>query len=158
MLTLVTACAAAKQLPPPGWTKTKENLTQVFKATGRDRGTRETNPSPKAFGLCQEVFIDKCIEPDLGQVQGITDPIQIYPLYENGFRAHRGQTLSDNTDESAQLYADFAKVAEKQVYAWNYGKPAKTKEEIATVTKRNRMICLPCTDSTLRSYSRPRAL
>jgi len=118
-LASLTACAAAKQLPPASWTQTKENLTQVFKATGRDRGTH------------------------LGQVQGITDPIQIYPLYENGFRAHRGQTLSDNTDESAQLYADFAKVAEKQVYAWNYGKPAKTKEEIATVTKRNRMICLP---------------
>ncbi|KAK5300895.1 hypothetical protein LTR14_001293 [Exophiala xenobiotica] len=119
-LASLTACAAAKQLPPPGWTKTKENLTQVFKATGRDRGTL-----------------------DLGQVQGITDPIQIYPLYENGFRAHRGQAPSDNHQESAQLYADFAKVAEKQLYAWNYGKPAKTKEEIATVTKRNRMICLP---------------
>ncbi|KAK5230733.1 hypothetical protein LTR47_007288 [Exophiala xenobiotica] len=118
-LASLTACAAAKQLPPPGWTKTKENLTQVFKATGRDRGTH------------------------LGQVQGITDPIQIYPLYENGFRAHRGQAPSDNHQESAQLYADFAKVAEKQLYAWNYGKPAKTKEEIATVTKRNRMICLP---------------
>ncbi|KIW45204.1 uncharacterized protein PV06_03606 [Exophiala oligosperma] len=119
-LASLTACAAAKQMPPPGWTKTKESVTSVFKATGRDRGIL-----------------------DLGQAQGITDPIQIYPLYENGFRAHRQQSLRDNHEESATLYADFAKVAEKQPYAWNYGKPAKSKEEIGTVTKRNRMICLP---------------
>ncbi|KIW15973.1 hypothetical protein PV08_06023 [Exophiala spinifera] len=118
-LASLTACAAAKQLPPAGWTKTKESVTSVFKATGRDQ------------------------QADLGQVQGITDPIQIYPLYENGLRAHRKQSLRDNHNESATLYADFAKVAEHQPYAWNYGKPAKSKEEIGTVTKRNRMICLP---------------
>lgn len=41
------------------------------------------------------------------------------------------------------MYAEFAKVAENQPYAWNYGK-ATTKETIGAVTKRNRMICFPC--------------
>lgn len=79
----------------------------------------------------------------VGGVHSIGDPIHVYPLFENGFRAHRGQTLAENHDESAQLYADFAKVAENQPFAWNYGS-RKSKEDIAAVTKRNRMICLPC--------------
>jgi len=43
------------------------------------------------------------------------------------------------------LYAEFAKVAEQNPLAWNYGK-AETEETIGTVTKRNRMICFPCID------------
>ncbi|EPE34931.1 Thiolase-like protein [Glarea lozoyensis ATCC 20868] len=70
-------------------------------------------------------------------------PIHIYPLYENAFRAHRNQSLYDNHAESAELYARFAKVAEKNPVAWNFGTPAKTKEEIGAVGKANRMICYP---------------
>jgi hypothetical protein len=80
---------------------------------------------------------------DLGATHSIGAPIHIYPLFENGFRAHRGQTIAHNHEESAQLYAEFSKVAEGQEYAWNYGR-ASTKEDIGTVTKRNRMICFPC--------------
>lgn len=81
---------------------------------------------------------------DVGARHGMGAPIQIYPLYENGFRAHRGQTIQDNNKESAKLYSDFAKVAEKQPYAWNYGQPAQTEEFIGTPSKKNRMICTPC--------------
>jgi hypothetical protein len=70
--------------------------------------------------------------------------IHVYPLYENAFRAHRNQTIQANDEESAHLYADFAKVAERNPLAWNYGQPAATQNDIGTVTKRNRMICLPC--------------
>ncbi|KAK5045901.1 hypothetical protein LTR84_008687 [Exophiala bonariae] len=117
-LASLTACAQAKKLPPPGWTKTKDDVTSVFSATGRDHGT------------------------NIGGTHSIGDPIHIYPLFENGFRAHRGQSLAANHDESAQLYAEFAEVAEKQPLAWNYGS-RKSKQDIATVSKRNRMICLP---------------
>ncbi|KAL2415585.1 hypothetical protein ABEF95_014121 [Exophiala dermatitidis] len=118
-LASLSACVAAKKMPPPGWTKTKESVHSVFSATTRDRGK------------------------NLGATYNIGAPIQIYPLFENGFRAHRGQSIAENHDESAQLYAEFAKVAERNPLAWSYGKPAKTKDEIATVTERNRMICFP---------------
>lgn len=42
------------------------------------------------------------------------------------------------------MYADFAKVAEGNPLAWNYGKPAATEDDIGTVSKQNRMICFPC--------------
>jgi len=71
-------------------------------------------------------------------------PIHVYPLYENAFRAHRNQSIQENDKESAELYASFAKVAEQNPSAWNYGKPAATAEEIQTVTKKNRLICFPC--------------
>ncbi|KFY70258.1 hypothetical protein V499_09320 [Pseudogymnoascus sp. VKM F-103] len=78
-----------------------------------------------------------------GATHGIGLPIQVYPLYENATRASRGQTLAENNEESASLYADFAKVAQGNTAAWNFGKKAATKEEIGTVTKKNRMICYP---------------
>lgn len=119
-LASISACAAAKQLPPKGWTKLDQNVTSVFSPTTRDLGD------------------------DLGAVHGIGAPIHVYPLYENGFRAHRNQSLQDNNEESAELYAGFAKVAEKNEQAWQFGKPAATKEAIGNVSKKNRMICSPC--------------
>ena len=80
---------------------------------------------------------------DLGAIHDIGAPIHVYPLFENGFRAHRNQTIKENNRESAKLYADFAKVAEGNQYAWNYGKAA-SEEFIGSVSKRNRMICFPC--------------
>ena len=35
ILDAVTACAAAKKLPPPGWTKTKDSVNGVFSPTSR---------------------------------------------------------------------------------------------------------------------------
>jgi len=81
---------------------------------------------------------------DLGSLHSIGAPITVYPLFENGFRAHRGQSIQQNNEESARLYAEFAKVAEHNPFAWNYGKLAETAESIGTITKRNRMICFPC--------------
>jgi len=52
--------------------------------------------------------------------------------------------MNQNNNESAQLYAEFAKVAETQPYAWSYNKPIATADFIGTVSKINRMICFPC--------------
>ncbi|KAK6359269.1 hypothetical protein TWF696_000432 [Orbilia brochopaga] len=117
-LASLTACAAAKKMPPPGWTKPRESVASVFSPTTRDLGS------------------------DIGALHDIGAPIHIYPLYENGFRAHRGQTIADNNRESARLYANFAQVAAKNPYAWNNGRPA-TENTIATVGGKNRMICFP---------------
>ena len=118
-LASLSACAAAKKMPPPGWTKLDQDINSVYSPTARELAT------------------------SLGAIHSIGAPIHIYPLFENGFRAHRGQSMQQNNRESAQLYAEFARVAEQNPLAWNYGKPAETEESIGTVTKRNRMICFP---------------
>ena len=82
---------------------------------------------------------------DIGSRHSIGLPIHVYPLYENGFRAHRGQSIEQNNVESAKLYAEFASIAEHNPYSWNYGQPAAMEESIGTVTDKNRMICFPCT-------------
>ncbi|KAF1840584.1 uncharacterized protein K460DRAFT_421519 [Cucurbitaria berberidis CBS 394.84] len=114
----LSACAAAKKLPPPEWTPPSEAVHSVFTPTGGDLGT------------------------NLGAIHQIGTPVHVYPLYENAFRAHQGQSLKENHEESAKLYADFAKVAEGNDYAWNSGK-AGGEEVIAKVDKKNRMVCYP---------------
>ncbi|KAF2013187.1 hypothetical protein BU24DRAFT_424190 [Aaosphaeria arxii CBS 175.79] len=117
-LASLSACAAAGKLPPPGWSKPAEEVDSVFSPTSRDLGD---NP---------------------GAIHDIGAPIHVYPLYENAFRAHRGQSIKANHEESSKLYAEFAAVAEKLPYAWNYGKKVDEKT-ISTVGKKNRMICFP---------------
>lgn len=113
------ACAAAGKMPPPGWTPPNEDARTVSVS------------DVKRFGQ------------NLGALHSVGLPIHVYPLYENAFRAHRNQTIPANDEESANLYGDFAKVAEGNPLAWNYGKQAATASDIKTVTKRNRMICFP---------------
>ncbi|KAH9879077.1 hypothetical protein J1614_002512 [Plenodomus biglobosus] len=117
-LASLSACAAAKKLPPPGWTVPSEAVDSVFTPTGRDLGK------------------------NMGAIHEIGAPIHVYPLYENAFRAHRKQSVQANHAESARLYADFSKVAEANEYAWNQGK-ADSEEVIGTVGEKNRMICFP---------------
>jgi len=97
--------------------------------------------------ISRNIFTPGLTLIDLGTRHSIGLAIQVYPLYENGFRAHRGQSIQDNNKESAELYAEFAKVAEKNPLSWNYGKPAATEGVIGTVSKKNRMICFPCKSS-----------
>ena len=85
----------------------------------------------------------------IGPIHSIGLPIHVYALYENGFRAHRQQSIEQNNKESAQMYADFAEIAEQNEFAWNYRQRVPSPEVIATVTEKNRMICFPCTHSTL---------
>ena len=123
-------------LPPPGWTTPAQTVDTVFTPTGRDLG--DSMISSLWFTLSSTHS-----PSDLGAIHDIGAPIHVYPLYEHGFRAHRGQSVKANHDESAKLYAEFSKVAETQPYAWNYGK-CDDEGVIGTVGKRNRMICSPC--------------
>jgi hypothetical protein len=88
---------------------------------------------------------------DLGAIHKIGAPIHVYPLYENGWRAHLGQSKEQNNQESAKLYAEFSQVAESNPLAWNHGRPADSEETIGTVTAKNRMICFPCKSSISNS-------
>lgn len=80
----------------------------------------------------------------LGAAHEIGVPVQIYPLFENGFRAHTGLSLKENHSQSAQLYASFAKVAQENEYSWNYGREAASADRLARADEKNRMICFPC--------------
>lgn len=112
------ACVKAKKFPPPGWTELKQPYRPVL-----DRSMAGTG---------------------IGATHKIGLPLHVYPLYENAFRAYRNQSVEENHRESARLYADFAKVAERNSMSWMYGEKAETEESIGTVTGRNRMICYPC--------------
>jgi hypothetical protein len=92
----VSACAAAKQLPPAGWTSTKESVDKVFSPT-----TRELKPGALPGAWMPDT--SDSLYADLGSKHHIANPIHIYPLYENGFRAFRQQSVVDNHKESAKV-------------------------------------------------------
>ncbi|CAD6591207.1 MAG: hypothetical protein ASARMPREDX12_005031 [Alectoria sarmentosa] len=118
-LASLSACAAAKRMHPPGWTKPES-------------GAEATSPLELSR-----------LGESIGATHSIGLPIHIYALYENAFRAYRKQSIEQNNEESARLYAEFAKIAEQNEFAWNYGQEAPTAETISTVTAKNRMICFP---------------
>lgn len=115
---VVSACVAAKKMPPPGWTRLEQEYRPVLDLSRAGQS--------------------------IGAVHSIGLPIHVYPLYESAFRAHQGQSIQENNEESARMYAEFAKVAEQNPRSWSYGEPAATKDIIGTVSKRNRMVCFPC--------------
>lgn len=127
-------------MPPPGWSQPEKAVDGVFSPTSRELEQSMSNPAPAAgMDLTSNLFLK-----GLGAIHEIGAPIHVYPLFENGFRAHRGQSIKQNNQESAELYAEFAKTAEQNPLAWSYGKPAETAESIGAVSKKNRMICFPC--------------
>ncbi len=136
---VVSACTAAKKMPPSGWTAP---VTSDKPAFALDLSRVATG---KCFFSSWEDFTYASCSTGIGATHSVGLPIHVYALYENGFRAHRKQSIEQNSKESAQLYADFAKVAEQNEFAWNYGQKAPSLETISTVTKKNRMICFPCT-------------
>ncbi|KAJ5599039.1 Thiolase [Penicillium hetheringtonii] len=120
-LASLAGCVKEGKMPPPGWTSgpEAESITDVFSPTTRE------------------------LKKDIGGIHSVGAPIHIYPLYENGFRAHRGQSIEENHQESAILYGSFSQTAASNQYAWNYGQKPETAESIGTISKKNRMICFP---------------
>ncbi len=74
---------------------------------------------------------------------GARMPIQIYPVFENAFRARRGWPLDAHRRRIAEICASMTKVAAKNPYAWF---PRElTAEQIGAATPDNRIICFPYT-------------
>jgi acetyl-CoA acetyltransferase len=67
-LASLAACAKAGVLPPPNWTKVESPATKVY------------SPSTTEFAQ------------GIGASHKIGAPIQVYPLFENGLRAHSSKT------------------------------------------------------------------
>lgn len=72
---------------------------------------------------------------------GMVDPAQIYPLYENAAQATWEQTPAEAQSESAELWARYAAIAEKNPYAWI--KQAPKAQAIALPTDHNRLVAWP---------------
>ena len=71
----------------------------------------------------------------------LVTPIELYPLFENAMRAHWGQTLAQSQQESAQLWAEFSRVAAANENAWI--RRAHSPQEILEPGPRNRKLCFP---------------
>ncbi len=71
--------------------------------------------------------------------------IHVYPMYENGVRAHYHQTQKANMDESAELYAAFDRTACAHPNSWRAGEKPRDAKAVGEITPKNRMICSPCT-------------
>lgn len=72
---------------------------------------------------------------------GVTDPAQIYPLYEMATQAAWRQTPAEAQAESAALWAQYAAVAADNPYAWIRSSPDAA--AIAEVSDDNRLINWP---------------
>lgn len=70
-------------------------------------------------------------------------PVNAYPLFENGIRAHRGRTVREHQLALGKLFSPFSKVAAANQHAW-FPK-FRTPEEIATPADNNRYVGFPYT-------------
>lgn len=77
------------------------------------------------------------VEIDLG----IRMPIQLYPMFENALRHHRGETMEAHLIRISELWARFSEVASRNPHAWI--REAKTAEEIRTISDQNRPVSFP---------------
>ncbi len=75
--------------------------------------------------------------------QGLTLPVEVYPLFENARRARLGWSLETQRERLATLWHNFALVAQQNPYAWIATAP--TQNEIATPSPSNRMVSFPYT-------------
>lgn len=85
-------------------------------------------------------FSSFAISPAAKQL-GVTDPAQIYPLYEMAAQAAWGQAPTEGSALSAALWAQYARVAAENEHAWI--RTAPDAAQIGTVSAENRMVCWP---------------
>ena len=74
-------------------------------------------------------------------VRGVSQPIQMYPIFENAIRHARGETLDAHIHRVSELWAGFSQVAADNPHAWI--REAMTAEEIRTPNDFNRPVSFP---------------
>nr|WP_298719485.1 acetyl-CoA acetyltransferase [uncultured Steroidobacter sp.] len=74
---------------------------------------------------------------------GMTQPVHVYPLYENAATAAWGQTPGEAMRESAELWSAFSRVAAETPCAWL--KQTYSAEQLATPSFENRPVAWPYT-------------
>lgn len=75
--------------------------------------------------------------------KGIRTAIQVYPMYENAIRHHRGETIKAHLRRVSELWSGFNDVAQTNPHAWI--RHNVTAEEIRTPSATNRPISFPYT-------------
>jgi acetyl-CoA C-acetyltransferase len=84
---------------------------------------------------------DKPMSSEQEMELGIRQPIQIYPMFENALRHHRGESIEDHLHRISQLWAGFSEVASHNPHAWI--RQPRTAEEIRTLSSSNRPVSFP---------------
>jgi acetyl-CoA C-acetyltransferase len=79
----------------------------------------------------------------LAAQHGVTQPVQVYPFYENAAAAAWGQTPAEALQESGEIWSRFSAVAAANPFAWLARRYAPA--EITTPTADNRLIAWPYT-------------
>jgi acetyl-CoA C-acetyltransferase len=111
------AARARKERAAPPWT----TLASRERAVRFPSSSFETSPVAKQLG--------------------VTDPAQIYPLYEMATQAAWNLSPNDALQESAKLWEQFASIAANNPRAWIRSAPDAA--QIATISEQNRMINWP---------------
>lgn len=97
---------------------------------------------PKAPGEPDYMAVAKYLEPRALQL-GLFFPSHVYPFYDLACAHYWGQTPAQAIDESAQLWAEYAKAAKTNPYSWKTDD--WTADGIKTPTPKNRLIAWPYT-------------
>ena len=88
-------------------------------AQAKARKLGESLPQKETEGAYDRVIgDDKSMSSEAEIARGILRPIQIYPMFENALRAHRGETITDHNERVSELWAMFSAEAEKNPDAW----------------------------------------
>jgi acetyl-CoA C-acetyltransferase len=116
-----------------------EAVNTVRRARQRGVELPWTPPGEKTEMVGDRRFGSKEIELK----HGASAPIQVYPLFENALRAHKGRSLDEHRRRLAKLCGDFAATAARNPYAWF--RDGKTGEQITIPTAENRYVGFPYT-------------
>ncbi|MFW6092500.1 MAG: acetyl-CoA acetyltransferase [Pseudomonadota bacterium] len=84
---------------------------------------------------------DKDMRHEAEKALRIGAPIQLYPLFENALRYHRGESIEAHLERISELWASFSRVAAGNPHAWI--REEKTAEEIRTISSSNRPVSFP---------------
>jgi acetyl-CoA C-acetyltransferase len=84
---------------------------------------------------------DKDMRHEAEKQMRLGRPIQIYPMFENALRHHRGESIEDHLKRISELWAGFSQVAAENPHAWI--RQAKSAEEIRTLSRTNRPVSFP---------------
>ncbi len=92
-------------------------------------------------GTPDQVGGDEPGNNDLENKYGLNGPTDIYPIFENAFRAKLGLSIDQHKAHMGSLFSKFTEVAEQNPYAWFPTR--RSSEELTKVTQLNRMIAWP---------------
>jgi acetyl-CoA C-acetyltransferase len=84
---------------------------------------------------------DKDMRHPIEKALRIGQPIQLYPIFENALRHHRGESIAAHLERISELWAGFSRVAAGNPHAWI--REAKTALEIRTISASNRPVSFP---------------